>query len=115
MLDSRRLTWLGLGVGLLCGASLAYVQPWADSVHIPEWTVASFLAVAWLATVVILDQRVHRIEHLQAQLRETHAVLESSPHPILTVSANGIILSADAQTAQIFGYAVKELIGKPID
>jgi two-component system cell cycle sensor histidine kinase/response regulator CckA len=115
MLDSRRLTWLAVGVGLLSGATLAFVQPLADSVQIPEWTVASFLAVALLATVVILDQRVHKIEQLQTHLQEAQEVLDALPQAMVTVGANGTIVNATSLVTRMFGYGGPELVGQTID
>src|SRR5438128_1401855 len=69
--------------------------------------------VLLLAAVVLLDRRARAAETAEAKLK---AVLGSVPACcILIVNGRGRIVSANAQTAQVFGYRAEELAGRAVE
>jgi PAS domain S-box-containing protein len=58
-----------------------------------------------------------RIDLLDPQATEemTRAVLEAAPDAMVIVGADGLIVLVNGQTEALFGYARRELIGRPIE
>jgi PAS domain S-box-containing protein len=54
-------------------------------------------------------------EALEAKEQELRCVVEYAPDAVLMVNESGVILFANAETASMFGYSLKELLGKKIE
>ena len=82
------------------------IRPWGDR----EGTAHGIL---------IFTEDITARKRIEEELREsdatTRTLLETAAQAILTVSADGIIVSANRMAEEMFGYPHNELIGSPIE
>ena len=91
---------------------------------VASWTVlsAGLLLTGLLGALLLLvsgeraaveaqvQDRTARLRDREARLE---AILDNAADAILTVDANGIVVSANAATARLFGYPAQHLVGLP--
>lgn len=68
-----------------------------------------------MAVVRDVTDRAIFMERLRVSEAKFRAVFESAPDPILAVSERGLIVMANQQATQVFGYTNEELIGASIE
>ena len=103
--------WDGFTRGWLLVADKLGGQDFTDG----DAGVVSTLATHGASAYAKVHEQRDREEDLRKSRATFQALFEAAPDAMLSTDASGIIRSANAQAAVIFGYAPNELAGLPIE
>jgi len=87
-----------------------------------RWLLGSGTAVLLILLLIsesVIERDIREREETRRELERSEqtmrALVESAPQAIVGVGANGVILSANAATGALFGYANHEIVGQPLE